>query len=122
MRRLVVLSLLVAGCVTEDNVLEKVSASSCRRDRECNQADFEANYADLEACVTDGVDALDGVQTCEIAAGCVYSPEEADGCLKAIHQEDCGAYNSGDHGSACDNIYSCSTGQLIDVGLCLLGG
>lgn len=122
MRILVAFTLLVAGCVTEGNVVEKSGAARCRRDRECNQADFESNYDDLEDCVVQYVDALDDWQACAIASGCVFDAEEADGCLEAVHQETCEEFNAGDDGSACDEIYSCTNGQLLDVGMCMIGG
>ena len=122
MRSLVALTLLLVGCVTESNVVDKLGATGCRREQECHRADFESNYEDLGDCVTEYADATDDWQACAIESGCVFDAEQADGCLEAMRQEDCVAYDNNEHSSACDEIYACTNGQLFDVGVCMFGG
>lgn len=120
--RFVALTVLLVGCVSESNVVEKVGAAGCRLEQECHPADFESNYEDVGDCVIDYADAADDWQACAIESGCVFDVEQADGCLEAMHQADCAAYENGDYSSACDEIYACTNGQLFDVGVCMLGG
>ena len=122
MRVHVALTLLLVGCVTESNVVEKMGAAACRRELECHQADFESSYDSVGDCVVEYADSADDWQACAIESGCVFDPEQADGCLEAVHQETCEAYDNGEHGNACDEIYRCTNGQLYDVGVCMLGG
>lgn len=121
MRRLVFpIALLAVSCITEQSYVERIGNTWCRRQAECNRADFERRYSDHRDCVEDFTDGWGEVQDCAIDAGCEWQPEEARKCRAEMRALSCEDFGASEYDDECDEIYDCSQAQQVEVLACVL--
>lgn len=107
-----------AGCVTQDNYLERTATVFCDRLYECDKSAFEANYSDKKDCVEGLVDDYEKADVCQ-AEECVWDGQAARSCLSDQADASCDDWASLDWGLDCDEVYTdCDT---VDYAVCIAG-
>ena len=94
--RAVILSLLLAGCASEDRFTEDFIVTQCALLLECQGDVLFDDAASCEAQYADWMDSW--------IQGCVYDPYQADDCLRAVEAATC--EDSDADSEACDEVYT----------------
>jgi hypothetical protein len=104
-------TLPLSGCYGNvEYYAEKAAKHSCKRQRECQQADFERQWdGDLARCRDESAEFLLDADDVATDLGCEYVPEEARECVAVIRsaRKDCTPEANDDIADACDRIYDC---------------
>ncbi len=101
--------LFMACGLPEDDYSTRRGVVECKKIQKCARGLYEYEYdADFDLCV-DGIgDRIDG-QTAKRLSKCDYDPAEGQRCLNRIRRMTCEEFVRRGPGSACDQVYDCTT-------------
>ena len=80
---------LVACAVPEEDFPQAYGKTMCKQLSECNQDDYEEQYADRSVCRDEWTDIGDSILDLGDLLGQTYSEEKATECLSAIKAASC---------------------------------
>jgi len=101
------LSLLMLGCVTEDNFSEKFASVTCRKMRRCEPDDYDDFYDELGDCVDDAEALWDLVQDGS-ELFCDIDYQLASRCYRALKLATCSDYEDDDWSpESCEDYVVC---------------
>lgn len=109
---------LFAGCLTEGNYNEKLTRDLCKKAKECNQSEFEAQYSSVGDCVDDAA-FEDPATECLKGAGCEFQRSEARNCRQAIRSNSCEDFANVEWVNDCDQVYDCTSEQQAEFVECI---
>ena len=106
--------LLLPACntINQDNYLEKFIKVQCKIYNECYEEDFAEYWDDVDDCVDEGMEGLEGYQEYieEYYADCEFSSKNAGKCINSYKKVSCEDLESDDYEideEACENIWEC---------------
>jgi len=117
--------LLTAGCITEGNFNKKVAGTFCKKFKECEAEQFDAEYSSVGDCRDKNADQFSDSDSdyseCLKEAGCKFSSKQASECKSAISDATCGDLSGGGNWiSECAEIYDCTDVSSSEVAGCFI--
>jgi hypothetical protein len=95
-----------AGCaIEEEDFPEAYGSAWCSKYRQCERADYEADYDDKDECDADAAEVMDVVSDAADLFGGEYDAEVARECVNAVRGASCEEWQDGDFGGNCDDVW-----------------
>ena len=103
--KLLWLTPLWVGCVTEKNFGSKYAKTSCEKYEECFPDEFANWYGDMDQCRETGEDAWEQTKGL-LSLFCDLDYDYAKDCLNDMEDASCDAMLTGVESSACDSFFN----------------
>lgn len=115
-------TLLATSCLTEGNYPTKLGATFCKKYKECNPDEFDAEYDSVSDCKNTAKEQFSDSDSdsgdCLKDAGCKFDGSAASACRKSIADSACGADLTSTYLGDCAEIYDCSEADSTAVSEC----
>jgi|AMFO01.1.fsa_nt_gi hypothetical protein len=112
MRRLLVVTTVLAGCLNSQNYLDKSVVVSCKKLQQCVPSTFSSRYDSQSTCQSQVQAYYQSWGMYDCISSCTFDEKQARKCLSATRSMSCSDYSKGSYDSSCGQVYSCDATAL----------